>query len=247
LLKKFTIIALFFILSFFSVFSQPKITVFLTGGYLIPLSDLGGTFNEKYSNIIFSGFSDSNSYFMKKGGHYGIRVKFPINRKKLPLNVTGSISGNSFSQSKEYISNDTNIKVDISQSITSFGAGVEYSFTGKKTTINPFFGAELMLNLFSGSYSEDYIDSIRTLTLSNTIRVGLIFNAGVDIVLHNNIGFNVGLSYSLANLFGRSYIADTKRTYYLNDNNHTIDGVTYPTRIIAFLLINGGVSFYFGR
>lgn len=229
------------------MFAQPAATVQITGGYSLPLGDYKGTFGDTRDKFLFGGNPDSNTYFMKSGFNYGIGVKIPINRKRFPINITGSLSINSFSQAIEYSENNNYVEITLSQNITSFTCGLEYTPVGKKKTFNPYFGAEFTMNLFAGSYLEDYIDSTESFTLENTIRGGVQFNAGVDIVLHNNIGITLAAKYAFANLFGKSYVPDLKRTYYLNDKEYTLEGITYPSRNITFLQIVGGVSFYFGR
>ena len=237
----------FFVLTSASVFSQPAANIQLSGGMSFPLPDLKGTFGDDLAHFISNGNPDSNSYFLKTGFNYGLGVKFPVNRKTLPINIIAGLSINSFTQSKEYNENGYYVKPTLSMSITTLNAGIEFSPGNRKSIIYPYAGASFTLNLFSGSYVEDYIDSSTTYNLSNTARGGIELNAGVDIVLHNNVGLNVAAKYSFANLFGKSYAADLKRTYYLKDDQYAENGITYPAKNITYLQISGGVSFYFGR
>lgn len=231
-------------------YSQPAATFQLLAGYSFPLPDLKGSFGSTREQFTGNGNPDSNTYFMKPGLSYGIAVKVPINRKKFPINVIGSLNINQFSNKAEYNIGDTNfIKSEISQTITTFGAGLEYIHITRKSLINPYAGIKFTLNLFSGQYNETetYFNSDKTLNLVNTARLGIEANAGFDWVLHNNVGLTLAMRYSYANIIGKSTEKDTPSEYYLNDGEHTVEGITYPAKKITYLQIFGGVSFYFGR
>lgn len=238
----FFIIPLIFLIQ--TSYSQPKATVQLIGGYAIPLPDLAGTFGETRETQ----GGDFNNYLMKPGLDYGICFLFPINRKKFPLNIAGSLLINSFSQSKEYpLGGSTYIKVDLSQTITSFGLGVGYTFAGRKTKLNPYVDIQFIMSLFSGHYTEDNGTDVRTWTLLHTVRGGLQGTVGIDYVLHNNVGVTLGVRYAYANLIGKSSGQDTQTDYYLNDAEHLDQGVVYRAKKITHMQIFGGASFYFGR
>ena len=229
-----------------SAIAQPTATVQFIGGYSIPLGDYKGTFGETRDQFTGNGNPDSNTYFMKSGINYGIFVKVPISRKS-PVSIKGGVAFNIFSQSKEYSEGTGSVTVDLKQSLFGITLGGEYDFGGKKSKIRPFLGAELSGNFFAVSYTEDYIDSTESFTLNAAFRIGVNVAAGVDVSVHNNIGFLVGAKYSFANLIGKNYEADTRSRYNLNDESHTINNIVYPSRNIIYLQLYGGLSFYFGR
>lgn len=226
--------------------SQPTATVQFIGGYSMPLGDYHGTFGDTRATFTGGGNPDSNSYFMKSGVNYAIFLKFPI-IKKSPLSIKAGVGFNAFGQSKEYTESTGSVTVDLSQSILGIFAGAEYDFTNWKSKVRPFVGIELSANFISGKYTEDYIDSTETFDMKGAVRMGVNLSAGVDFVLHNNIGVMVGAKYSLANIIGKSYTADTRTTYGLNDDSFTVGNISYPSRNITFLQLYGGMSFYFGR
>lgn len=248
-------IAFFLVFSTFSLtgvlYSQPAATVQLFGGVSFPLPDLKGDFGTTRQQFTGNGNPDSNTYFMKSGFNYGLAFKLPINRKKLPyLNATGSLTINSFGNDITYNIADTNyITSDLNQTLISFGTGLEYNLAGKKTIVNPYAGIEMIMTLFSGEYSEfdKYLATTTTFKLIHTVRIGFRVNAGIDWVLHNNVGANIGARYTYANLIGKSSGKDEQLKYYLNDGERVDQGTTYPARNITYLQIFGGVSFYFGR
>lgn len=226
--------------------SQPTATVQFIGGYSMPLGDYHGTFGETRATFLFGGNPDSNTYFMKSGVNYAIFLKFPVS-KKSPFSIKAGVGFNSFGQSKEYTEGTGSITVDLSQSILGISFGGEYDIAGRKSKFRPFVGVELSANFISGKYTEDYIDSTETFDMKGATRMGVNFSAGVDFVLHNNIGVLVGAKYSIANLVGKGHTEGTRNTYGLDDASYTSGNITYPSRSITFLQLYGGMSFYFGR
>lgn len=231
--------------------SQPKATFQLIGGYSIPLKDYEGTFGNTYATFTFGGNPDSASYFMKSGINYGIIGKFPINRKKLPLNITGGLLINGFGQNKQYPNDSAGgyLELDLTQNITTIGFGLEFSAAGKKTVLNPYLGVEFIVNIFSGHFTsyESLSGTTTTYTLNNTFRGGVQARGGIDYVLHNNVGVTAGAMYTIANLIGKSSGKDITPNYYLNDSEHSDQGSVFPARTISYLQFFGGFSFYFGR
>lgn len=244
---KLIIIAIFTIITINNIsLSQPSATVQMIVGYSLPIGDLKGNFGETRSTLTGNGNPDSNTYFMNSGINYGIFIKIPVS-KKSKFNINGGVAFNIFSNSAEYNEGTGSVTIDLKQSILGVTLGSEYNFATKNSKVNPFIGAELSLNFFSGKYVEDYIDSTETLTLNSAVRGGINISAGVDFVLHNNIGAVLGAKYSIANLVGRDYKEDTRRNYNLNDKSYVNGNVSYPAKSITFLQLYGGVSFYFGR
>lgn len=227
-------------------YSQPTATVQFIGGYSLPLGDYSGKFGDTQFMFTGNGNPDSNTYFMRSGFNYGIFVKIPIN-KKSPFSIKGGVAFNVFGQSKEYTDGVGSITVTLKQSLLGITLGGEYDFGYRKNKVRPFLGAELSGNFFAGSYIEDYIDSVETFNLNGAFRLGVNVVGGVDVQLHNNIGALIGAKYAFANMIGKSYEADRRPNYNLNDKSYTINNINYPSKNITYLQFYGGLSFYFGR
>ncbi|HMQ79412.1 MAG TPA: hypothetical protein PKE39_09890 [Ignavibacteria bacterium] len=237
-------IGLFLVIN--SAKSQPTGTVQFYGGYSLPMGDLKGNFGDTFGTWTGNGNPDTNTYFMKTGISYGIYVKFPVKRKS-PVQITGGVGFNVFSNSQVY--NDPSGAGDISltQSHLAVVLGAEYNFAKKKSKLNPFIGAEAMVNVIGGKLTIIYTNETKDFTMNSTIRLGLQVGGGLDIVVHNNIGFVLGAKYAFANLIGKSYQEDFGTKYNLGDAAHDLNGASYPSKSIQYLHLYGGLSFYFGR
>ncbi len=226
-------------------YSQATATVQFVGGYSQPIGDYYGKFGDTRATFTGNGNPDSNSYFMKFGVNYGIFIKIPVT-KKSNFSIKGGVNFHNFGQSKEYTEGGS-VTVSLKQNLFAVTIGGDYDFGHFKNKLRPFIGAEFSGTFFSGSYEEDYIDSVETLELNATFRMGVNLVAGADYRLHNNIGILAGARYVYANLIGKNYDADTKTRYGLNDKSYTSGNSTYPSRNITYLQFFGGLSFYFGR
>lgn len=226
--------------------AQPTGTVQFYGGYSMPLGDLKGEFGSTFDTWTGNGNPDTNTYFMKSGISYGIYVKFPVKRKS-PVQVTGGVGFNVFSNSQVY--NDATGAADISltQSHLAVVLGAEYNFAKPKTKFNPFIGAEAMVNVIGGKLTIIFPEETKDFSMNSTIRLGLQFGGGMDIVVHNNIGIVLGAKYAFANLVGKSFEEDFGTKYNLGDAEHDLNGASYPSKNIQYLHLYGGMSFYFGR
>lgn len=228
------------------IIAQPVATVQFYGGYSVPFADLKGNFGNDFNTWTGNGNPDTNTYFMKSGINYGIYLKFPVKRKS-PLHITGGIGFDAFSNSVTYNDAGGTADIDLTQSHLVIVAGGEYNFATRKSKINPFIGAEAMVNIIGGKLTIVYPTETVSLTMNSTIRLGIQAGAGLDFVVHNNIGIVIGAKYAFANLIGKSYEADIGSTYNLGDKEHTNYGISYPAKNIQYLHLYGGMSFYFGR
>lgn len=226
--------------------SQPTGTVIFYGGYSAPLGDLKGEFGNTYDTWTGNGNPDTNTYFMKSGISYGIYVKFPVKRKS-PLQVTGGIGFNVFSNSQVYNDNSGAADISLTQSHLAIVLGSEYNFATAKSKINPFIGAEAMVNVIGGKLTIIFPTETKDFTMNSTIRLGLQLGAGVDFVVHHNIGLVLGAKYAFANLVGKSFQEDFGTKYNLGDAAHDYNGASYPSKNIQYLHLYGGMAFYFGR
>ncbi len=216
-----------------TTFSQPQITVHVTGGYDIPLPDLKGDYDTK---------ADSGTYLMKRGFSFGADGKYYLGKKR-NVGITFGLGYTMFSNNAD-TSTLLGLK-NIKNKINAFtvGLGVEYAFMPKGKA-NPFVGAEFTGHFFSGDFSATFGTLSTTGTLKSASRFGLALGAGVDVQLNKNIGFIVGGKYNMANLIGKDSTSSTvTNEYTLNDKSTA----TTSAKNINYLQFYAGVSFYFNR
>jgi outer membrane protein W len=240
------ILTVIFVITASISYSQPTGTVQFYGGYSMPLGDLKGSFGETFNTWTGNGNPDTNTYFMKSGINYGIYVKFQVTRKS-PVQITGGVGFDVFSNSISYSDSGGTGSFDLTQSHLAVVLGAEYNFATRKSKLNPFIGAEAMLNVIGGKLTAEYPEDTYNYTMNSTIRLGLQIGAGLDYVVHNNIGILIGAKYAFANLVGKSFVNDIGFKYNLGDAEHERNGATVPAKNIQYLHFYGGMSFYFGR
>jgi hypothetical protein len=224
-------------------YSQANATVHLIIGYNIPMGDLKGDFDNP---------QDSLTYLIKNGYSFGFIIKKAYG-KGGNFRGTGNLNFSLFSQSKHTEKPEVITDVELQLNIFTAAIGAEWSFAPKRGKLNPFVGAEISLNLYSGSFTftDDFQDTTEDLTASLTLkpsaRIGVQFGGGIDFQIHQSVGFISGVKYCLANLLGKDYVRDNSTEYGLNDKEHYSGSYLRPSRNISFLQIYGGFSYYFGR
>jgi opacity protein-like surface antigen len=243
-MKKLTIVlaAITLVLSV-NLFSQPKLTISVTGGYNVPLPDLKGDASSETDR--------DNTYLIKNGFNAGLEGKYAVDKKGM-FRITLGGSYNSLKGEGSYFhTNDIEIHQKIN--IITAGLGAEYAFMPKGKA-NPFLGLDINGNFFSGELETivtapttvDHDEEGTTVTkLHSASRVGLGIGGGVDFAFSKNVGALVGFKYNLANLIGKDYDSLSQvGEYNLNDKEHTHGTETIKNRNISFIQLYAGVSFY---
>ncbi len=247
-MKSKTILAAIIMVITYSAYSQPVGTVQFYVGYSLPTHDLRGDFGSTYSTWTGNGNPDTNTYFMKSGINYGIYVKFPVKRKS-NFQITGGVGFDAFSNSVVYEGDSTGTAdIDLSQSHLVMAVGGEYNLATAKSKLNPFIGVEATMSFIAGKLTIIYPSSTVEYTMNSTVRFGVQFGAGLDYVIHHNLGITLGTKYAIANIIGKSYESDLGSKYNLGDGEHTAEnGALIPSKTISYFHFYGGLSFYFGR
>ena len=220
-----------------AVFTQPKITLNITGGYGLPLPDLKGNITDSADR--------ENTYLMKTGFNAGITGKYAFDKKgKIRLTFGGSY--NKFSVDDTY-EHTNSVSIHSNINIITVNIGGEYAFSPKEKT-NPFIGLDLTGNFFSGNYEEDTDTLItdhslgtETATMKSASRFGIAVGGGFDVSLNKSFGAVFGFKYNFANLIGKEFSSTSAvGEYNLNDKE---DGVN-SAKNISYFQIYAGVSFY---
>ena len=219
-------------------YSQPRFTMQFTGGYSLPLPDLKGEFGPTRATFTENN-PDTATYYITNGLNFGVYGKKAFG-KGGNFRVVGSLIFNYFYQNKEYKDSNSFITNKLKLNILAVTLGGEWSFISKNSKINPFAGADIMFNFFSGSFHSEEGTTTTDLTLQSATRFGIQMGGGVDFRFSYNIGSVIGFKYSIANLIGKSEGTDVGTTYALSDVRFG------KNRTISYLQLYAGVSFYFG-
>ena len=235
-------------------YAQPKITLNAHGGYGVPLGDFATEVptNERAD-------ADYFPYYTKQLITFGVDGKLAFGKKGNARVVFG-VDYNMFSNNTDAIfradSNGTLVTTEFKPkvNILSISLGGEWAFQ-PTMQVNPYIGAGLEANFFSGEF--EFGQSVfvkgmqRTapMDMKSETRIGFYIDAGLDYRISPQFGINGGVKYHLINPIGKG--ADDEEEIGeneidLGDNEHTEDGMTFPTRSISSFNGYLGVSFYFG-
>lgn len=250
----------FLLFSASAVYTQPKLTLHLTGGYGVPLGDFK-TDLPPTSPVTEDNRADADyfPYFTKQLLNFGIDGKLAFG-KQGNARVTMGLTYNMFSNNADAIfrinpNNDlavTTFKPKVN--VLSISLGGEWAFAPKKK-VNPFLGAGVAANFFSGEFEFGREVRIKgaqrtgPMDMKSETRIGIIFDGGIDFHLSPQVGAIIGVKYHMINPLGKGADDPSEvgaNEIDLGDQEHTEDGKTFPNRTISS--INGyvGVSFYFG-
>ncbi len=235
-------------------YSQPKLTIDVTGGYGAPLGDF--TVDVPTDTRVDA---DLFPYYTKQFWNVGADGKIAFGTQGNWRAVFGLLY-NSFTNSTNAIfrADSTGTLVTTSfepkVNVLSIILGGEYAFL-PKGKVNPYVGLNLPINFFSGDFTFGqpvYVKGeIRTapMDMKSETRIGLTFDAGVNFVVSKQFGINAGMNYSILNLIGKGSDDEEEigpNEIDLGDAEHTEDGMNFPSKTLTS--INGylGVSFYFG-
>jgi outer membrane protein W len=224
------------------LYSQPKLTVGITSGYLIPMQELKGDMKDSSERV--------NTYEMKSGYSIGADGKYFLGKNR-NLGLTLSLDYSLFANSEAYVAAYGN---NVKRTLNTFnlGLGAEYDFIpGGK--IDPFIGASVNYHIFDGDFEFTYGSYAYKSDLETAKRYGVSAGFGINIALKKSMGIVLGGKYNMANLFGKEY--DSTRvpanTYRLEDFEHVLinnfSAATIDSKHISYLQFYLGVSFYFNQ
>jgi hypothetical protein len=207
-----------------------------------------------YDNGLMDLAADDNTSFNKNdfinGRNFGTRHGYGFSLTgKLALHKEGNIrlivsAIYNRLQSNFVISSSPQGKVGYN--ILSAGVGLEDNFTPDRP-FKPYMSFEVIPSMISGSAVLTTDSTDFNLTIKNSFRLGLGVNFGFEYALNNNIGFNLGIKLTHANIFfkGSKVSTNTNETY-LNDvlMNPKIPYAGWKQ--FFFGSIYTGINIYFG-
>lgn len=249
---------LFILLAFIAagtIYSQPKFTINVTGGYGVPLGDFktevptteraDADFFPYYTRQLINFGADGKLAIGKKGN---FRAVFGLTYNMFSNNTDAKFRA--FDGDTVFVTTNFKPKVNV----LSVYLGGEWAFL-PKGKVNPFIGVGIAGNFFSGKFEFGQSVFIKgaqrtgPMDMKSETRIGIIFDGGLDFKLSKNVGAIVGLKYHMINPLGKGADDPSEigpNEIDLGDQEHTEDGNTFAARNIGSLNGYVGVSFYFG-
>lgn len=237
-------------------FSQPKVTVNVTGGYGMPTADFKVEVPHDPNKRLDT---DDFPYYTNKLINFGADGKLAIGKKgnfRAVLGLTYNMFSNNTDVTLRIDTNGTLGQVNFKPhvNILSINLGGEWAFMPNKK-INPFIGASIVGNFFGGDFKFGQPvftkGAMRSeINMKSETRIGFLFDGGVDFTINKNVGIIAGIKYHLINTLGKGADDETevaKDEVDLGDKEHVRDdGTTSPNKSLASFNGYLGVSFYFG-
>ena len=179
-------------------------------GYEIPSGDYSGSTMDYYAGTNYGLSGGINFHAKGRLGAAGFKLAAEIGYSSF------SNSGNS---------EPGKGKVDISQKIFTVKLGPEYTISIPAVPLTPYLGANLALNTISGQTKFNGVSAVPsgTYDVKSATRFGLGVNGGVIYKMGPLMSLDLGVSYNLVNLFGKSFEA--------------VDP-THPQRIDSYVRLN---------
>ena len=214
-------------------------------GILSPTSDFKGTTMEYYAG---------QNYGLSSGFAMAGKIRLGV----IGLHLVGEIGFAS-------LSNDGNSepgqgRIELSQKILTFRAGPEFQLSLPAVPLTPYVGASIALHRFSGETTFQGVAKVPsgTFSMEAASRFGVGINGGLLVSLGSSITLDLGVSYNLMNVAGKSwtgvdptkvrrldsYLAlndGTDPLYRAGDDKHFINNERSISSIQAMALIMFGL------
>jgi len=202
-MKKITVIlfSVFFILSISTNVNAQIFKIGAGGG----LTNVSGP--DSWTNDVADGGRGFSSEY-----NYGIiaKVGLPV----FPLTPRGFVLFHKFSGSGTlpslFKSTATNSEVEISQSITSIGLGLEYGFIPVPVVFDPYLSLDVTFNNFGDFSVSDEVSS------EGNSRFGLQLGIGTEVTIIPLINLDVFAGYNWFNLTGKENGEETVSAFVLD-------------------------------
>lgn len=237
-------------------FSQPKVTLNVTGGYGVPLGD----FKVDVPTTTRAD-ADEFPYYTKQFWNFGANGKLAFGQQgnwRVVFGLADNMYSNDVNVLLKADSTGTLVTTSLKPNVNIFSIilGGEYAFL-PKGQVNPFVGLAMPINFFSGDFTFGQSVFVKgeqrtgPMDMKSETRIGLTFDAGVDFMISKQFGIITGLNYNIINLIGKG--ADDEEEIGpneidLGDAEHILDDGTTLSPSKTLTSFNGylGVSFFFG-
>jgi hypothetical protein len=246
--------------------SKPLVEISISGAYNYSLFDLNGSGSLKD----FWSFQD---YGMGSGFGTMVDVKLGVYSSRMFKLKVYSIFGYShFATSEEkaynvrcvdggwpyktssntaFVPRDTAGNSSLRLNMPYIGFGLECALYTDRDTKSSFnFGADFNLHLITGRAFENIINMKESyVTINPSARFGVGINIEYAYRFEDWVGFHVGTRYTMPNLFSKSSEMTDQSGYIslLDDSNTALNPLMGTKRVMGYMQLFGGVTFYMGK
>jgi opacity protein-like surface antigen len=187
-----SIASLLIALAYNTAFSQVSLRVGGGLGVFFPRSDYGGSTLDYYSGTKYGLSNGLNLHGKARLGIVG-------------LSLVGEVDYSSLRNSGYSEAGQGN--VEVSQKVYTLKAGPEVHLKIPLLPFDPYVGANVAVNRFSGETIFQGVAKVPSATyvVESTSRVGIGLTGGAIVKLNESVSLDIGLHYNLMNLTGRSW------------------------------------------
>ena len=221
--------------------TAPEFTLQFAGGLNLGMAELSSNYESVFDT---AQFVDGQNFGVKNGFGFMVTGKIPLHKEgNIRLNITGAF--NRF-QSDMFTSASPFGKV--SYNVMTFGVGIENSFN-PTYKLKPYISGELQANFISGKadIKNTSTGTTRNVTIKNTFRIGYMIYSGIEYMLSNKVGLNLGLKLTNANQVLKQSSADSDPNEVSLRDKKVSDPLEFGGfKNFTFTTFYMGVNIYFG-
>jgi hypothetical protein len=221
----------------YTVKSAPTFVLSLTGNYNIGVSEL--SLNDNPAQFIAG-----QNFGVRNGYGFNAMGKIPIDKQKGNIRI---IVLGSFNHFKDNFSNASYTDSgSVQYSIFSGGVGIENNFT-PKFSVKPFIGIAILGSMISGKSDYIFNGVSNSVNIKSSFRLGYTVYAGLEYVVSNSIGINLGGRITSVNTWLKKSVDDGGTTDVSLRDAFTSPPIPYGGwKNFAFTSFYLGTSIYFG-
>ena len=207
-----------------------------------------GTWTDVKLGVFSTKMTQLKVHMMAGYAHFANNDSKAYNVGSVDLGWPYKINPNS---NNSFIPKDTSGTSSLRINMPNLGFGLEcavYTDRDNKSSFN--FGVDLIGTLITGRAFETIENSKESfLTINPSFRIGIGLNISYSYRFENWVGFNVGTKFTMPNLIAKSSEMTDQAGYIslLDDSNVAINPLLKSKRVMGYLQLFGGISFYLSR
>jgi len=227
----------------YRVRTSPKFTLLINGGMNLGMAELSSNYESVFEA---EQFLDGQNFGVKNGFGFSATGKIPLHKKgNVRLNMSAGYNrfqSNLFAKESPY--------GDVSYNVYTFGVGLENCFA-PILKLKPYVAGELQANFISGKANVNDLNTgtTRHITFKNSFRIGYMIYSGLEFMLSNKFGLNIGLKVTNSNqILKKSKVDEDPNNVSVRDKKIEGDNLLEFAGFKNFTYTSffAGVNFYFG-